>query len=1391
MADSTDNLGDLTVNVTGDLSELQSSLDQAAGIATAAGETIAASFQSIIDASGLAGGDLAVFQSVLEQDATAGIALTQSLQDLADSAASVGDVVAGAAATALDQLQTSEQAAADAAAAATGNLNDEADAASNVSDHATEAESGLQGMAEGFLAIGEALAVTEGLKAFGEEALHAVATIQSVTVGLTALTGSAEQADTIIESIKTLAATQPFAFPEIAPTVQKMVAMGVAAEAIPSVMQTVADTAAATTNSFQAIANMFDRMALSGTVQVRSLATLGLTFQQLGGAMTDFGVTADSTSNEITAAFKAIPDQAARVQVLQDALSKFTGTSIAEAQTIGGQWQIFQNQFEEVMAAVGADLAPVTGDILSFGKTALNATAEVATAFGELPPSLQTGIVVAGLLVAAVVPITLAVGAFGLALVGVNAILPAFSALTVALGFSASGAATSETGAALATASHGAAALIATSEIAGLAAAEGAQALAAKEASAAMVANSEGLAVQTGLFGEETVVAASAAKQMSLFGAATEEAAGGGALLATGLTGIAEVAALLIGAVVVVTTTVSTLGTQGSQTSAQLGILWDRMTEGQHDINGAADATIELGHTIDQVGQSAQQTQSLLSQLGSAEKESAHELLTDPTGIAGAWKDIGDSLSLVTNQFPLMDAAAQKALGTLNTLAAQTARNWADTAIALTTSTAQAGQAEEALVATQAKLQGAVTQTTAEVADLTAKLAAGTAVGNGAISTADLLAAAHVELTAAQKALSSSLGDSTKATKDQIDSWQALTDATAKNNDALAQAQDTYDKITSAWNSGKTSLDGLAINLKTVTDATNNLATAQFKATGITQQWVDSQTNVDAVIQKQADALQKVTNNSAQTAVALALLQSEFQNGIVDPVLRTIPTLNNLAVAFKANEDASSSFNKAVTDDVYSEEQLTGVHKDLVSVMQNGVSVSLGMTDAQNKAIIAADSAAIAIGAQSDAIAGQNNLSGAEADHITSVGEALGLETPAIDTNTDSIKGNTSATQGDSDAQIQLAANLAQSNQAWAAGHIVIQSMTSDMVYFENTAGGASDATRALSDQVKQLADSSGNLGEVTNATADALLAEASAADQAASAVDNLASAQSKVSGKGGAGGSGSGQSLEGWLTSAIGFAQDPATSGFTSITGGDVSKYSQELANLTGQIVTDLQGMFIPMQDDAGILAGTLKLVNGQFVTVAAATTGHTAATVASTTAMTAQTTATAAAATGTTVLAAATTAASTAITSVAAAATSTAGAVMSMIPVALGVTAALAQVATVAASTMDVMAKGAAVVLGVPGMNPAMSSNAGVAGSTGITGYLLGGQYLPANPGLQLGAGYGGGAGSDTGQPVVNLTVNVTGNTVASDQSIQLLATKVGSAVITNLRTTGGLKL
>ena len=292
-------------------------------------------------------------------------------------------------------------------------------------------------MAEQFVALGEALVATEALKEFGEEALTAYGTLR-VSASAAAAHRFAEQADSIIEQIKALAATEPFAFPEIAPTIQRMVALGVSESKSPGSCNLLPMRPQRRGEQLPA-GGQFLRSACrcpAPQAGARQLVQLGISATGLAAAM---GVTGDA----VTTAFKAL-DQSQRIAVLQTAMQKFSGAAEAQAQGISGAWQIFQNQFEEVMVGIGESLTPVVQSILGFVQTMLSGAQSIAAAFNNLPGPIKDFLVVIGLTVAAIVPLTAAISALGFGWIGLQAAGSAASGIMTTLGISSAAAAAGE-----------------------------------------------------------------------------------------------------------------------------------------------------------------------------------------------------------------------------------------------------------------------------------------------------------------------------------------------------------------------------------------------------------------------------------------------------------------------------------------------------------------------------------------------------------------------------------------------------------------------------------------------------------------------------------------------------------------------------------------------------------------------------------------------------------------------------------------------------------------------------------------------------------------------------------------------------------------------------------
>lgn len=1180
MADDADNLGDLQVNITGDFSELQDAIDQSVSVATEGADQIASSFQAIADASGLAGRDLEIFEGIVTDLESQGQTLTEALQGIADSAGSVGDVIAGGAADALAQLQDAEQGAGDAAETTTGSLNDEADAAGNVGEAANEAEGGLAEMAEQLIAVGEALAVTEAMGEFVQEAIEVYGQTQQVVTSFELLGQSSEEAEETISGLSdmSLELAVPFGTLEQSARSLAVSLQGVQDVDINDVLEAAANSAALTGRSFDMVTTALQRVEVTGAVTSRQLLQLGITWQQLADSM------GTSVENAQALLKKGGQDATQDLETVVSAINSISqGAAQAQAQTVLGQITILKNQVELLFDAIGQDIAPVVSTILAGLTSVVQVARDAAVAFQALPQPVKDIAVALALAAAAAVPLTAAVGAFGLALAGVNTLVPSFVELMGALAIATEAQATAETEAALATEALGAAALEATPAIEGLAAAEGEATLAAS-----------GSAAELGALGV-------AAEEV---GTTAVEAGAGVETAGAAISGLVPIVGLaLIGIAAMIT------GIRDTVTNAQaLGSAFSQVSSGLNELGGPINL-IKSG--LSSMGADAESAEGGILNLSDVASGLNDKLLeVETTMISGVWSAFANQM---TFQLPLAFQTATLAvtafgreLGLLPTAEVEAEMQALQEAVSqMTIHMSGLTSGTQAVVTSQANLANAVTAAKQSVQELTAMQQAGISVLSNGVSVVNALAAAHVALTTATNAQLKSWGDAATAAKSLSDSIGALT--TQFNNDqgAADRAYDTYQQVLQAFESGQTSLNGLAINLQTVTTAWNNLVAAEQKASGVTQAWVDSQSNVAAAVNAEANQLQTLDNAATKTSAVLAAMQTSFNTGVVIPGTSTVATLQMVQQAFLANQKAIDAYNKSLDTSAFSMADVTGAQQTLNTVMVNGQAVAVSVGDAIGDFAIATTAAKVGLDADTDAV---NANAAAQAAILPTV---IGV-TAATNNATTAKHGHTSASQ-------DLTTQLQKENQAWAQGSIVIQQQGSDMAYIENVMGGTSAATAELDKQVSQMASDMQSAGEVTNEEADALLALASAADDAADAVENLNNQTSK-SGKGGAGSGG----LSDYLGSAIALAQSASTGG--ALGGGGVNQsqidaMAQELADATGQVVTTLDGVFIPAVTQAA------NLTAAQANLAANATSANTTATTTNTTATTASTAATVAA--------------------------------------------------------------------------------------------------------------------------------------------------------------------
>ena len=485
MPDSkSENIGGVNITIGGDYSQLQADFAEAQTAAATAGSNIADAFTG-------AAASVTTFDDAVKAAVDSGQTLAQAIAGASDSIDEVGSSAAAASgdvadlSDSADQLGAAAGGAGDAAGGAAGNIDQFGESASSAGAEAEESTTQLGRMSEGFLALGEALAITEGMKEFGQEALAASDSITTASIALTTLTGSADKAHDTIEQLEALGMQDGLAMPPLLTAAQRMTALLPPGTDVVGLLGHIADGAAAMGTSVEQAANRFDMITNAGTLSARALTSMGLSLTSVAAAMNTVDPSADATTTSVTAMFKAM-DPGQRVQVLETALQGLAGTAQQVAtQTFGGQWQQLADAWEQVMVQVGQAILPVISDLLQFTKTEIVPFIQgMVDSFNNLPGPIKDLAVGLALVTAAAVPLTAGIAALGLGLAGIQELIPAVNIVLGAFGVTAATTAVEEDAAAVATTGLGVAAAAAEPEIAGATAATEAVGIAATATSA-------------------------------------------------------------------------------------------------------------------------------------------------------------------------------------------------------------------------------------------------------------------------------------------------------------------------------------------------------------------------------------------------------------------------------------------------------------------------------------------------------------------------------------------------------------------------------------------------------------------------------------------------------------------------------------------------------------------------------------------------------------------------------------------------------------------------------------------------------------------------------------------------------------------------------------------
>jgi tape measure domain-containing protein len=231
---------------------------------------------------------------------------------------------------------------------------------------ATEIEGSLAGISESLGKMGEALAglaIAEGLKTFAEDAINASNEVGKFKAAIVALKGSGEETTAFLEHVHELAATSPFAFPELAQASKNMVQLGASMEQVTDTMTAITQMGTAlkmTSEQVSGIAGAMGKLA-AGNDPMRVMKSLvsesvpawQMLAEQMGTSMPEAQakVKAGLVSNDEI------------IKALTASMGTYADTAAGWGNTWAGAMKGFNTETHAAMAAIGDDIKHALSDI--------------------------------------------------------------------------------------------------------------------------------------------------------------------------------------------------------------------------------------------------------------------------------------------------------------------------------------------------------------------------------------------------------------------------------------------------------------------------------------------------------------------------------------------------------------------------------------------------------------------------------------------------------------------------------------------------------------------------------------------------------------------------------------------------------------------------------------------------------------------------------------------------------------------------------------------------------------------------------------------------------------------------------------------------------------------
>lgn len=205
--------------------------------------------------------------------------------------------------------------------------------------------------------------------------------IETQTRSLQVLTGSVQQAKSIIQELQQLGAVTPFTSTELIDAAKRLNAFGVEGGKVVETTRRLADVAGATGAELQGLVTAYGQVQAKGRLQGEEL----LQFQERGIALQEelkrlYGLSGDEFQKALSKGRISAEAVEVAIKRLTDAGGKYANGAIAQSDTLQGKFSTLTDGVEQLARTIGTALTPALKAIFSQAIATLDAINAVLAA---------------------------------------------------------------------------------------------------------------------------------------------------------------------------------------------------------------------------------------------------------------------------------------------------------------------------------------------------------------------------------------------------------------------------------------------------------------------------------------------------------------------------------------------------------------------------------------------------------------------------------------------------------------------------------------------------------------------------------------------------------------------------------------------------------------------------------------------------------------------------------------------------------------------------------------------------------------------------------------------------------------------------------------------------